>query len=222
MPPRHTHTGLITACQNRPDIPTQGTSRPVSAALAYQYRTHPGLSEPPRHTHTGRIPACQSRPDKPTQGTSRPVRAAQTNPHRRPIPACQSRPDIPTQEVIPACQSRPDIPTQDTSRPVRAAETYPHGLIPVCQSRPDIPGPCLACQLEGGGGGNCPAVEQIASPVTGICPRIENLKCYVNHVHCNLLAWIKLLTWKMGYFSRSFRSHSHLPWLSQNYLDEAL
>ena len=30
-------------------------------------------------------------------------------------------------------------------------------------------------------------VEQIASPVTGICPRSENLKFYVNYVPYNLL-----------------------------------
>ena len=36
-----------------------------------------------------------------------------------------------------------------------------------------------------------PAVEQIASPVTDVCPRSENLKFYVNYVSCNLLAWIK-------------------------------
>ena len=45
-----------------------------------------------------------------------------------------------------------------------------------------------------------PAVKQIASPVTGICPRSDNLKFYVNYVPCNLLAWIKLLAWKMGQF----------------------
>ena len=32
-----------------------------------------------------------------------------------------------------------------------------------------------------------PAVEQIASPVTGICPRSECVKFYVNYVPCNLL-----------------------------------
>ena len=36
-------------------------------------------------------------------------------------------------------------------------------------------------------GAIAPAVEQIASPVTGICPRSENLKFYVNYVPCNLL-----------------------------------
>ena len=36
-------------------------------------------------------------------------------------------------------------------------------------------------------GAIAPAVEQIASPVTGICPRSENLKLYVNYVPCNLL-----------------------------------
>ena len=36
-------------------------------------------------------------------------------------------------------------------------------------------------------GAIAPAVEQITSPVTGICPRSENLKCYVNYVLCNLL-----------------------------------
>ena len=43
-----------------------------------------------------------------------------------------------------------------------------------------------------------PAIEQIASPVTGICPRSENLKLYVNYVPCKPLAWIKLLVWNMG------------------------
>ena len=37
------------------------------------------------------------------------------------------------------------------------------------------------------GSNYCPgkqvAVEQIASPVTGICPRSENLKFYMNYVH---------------------------------------
>ena len=36
-------------------------------------------------------------------------------------------------------------------------------------------------------GAIAPAVEQIASPVTGICPCSENLKFYVNYVPCNLL-----------------------------------
>ena len=43
-----------------------------------------------------------------------------------------------------------------------------------------------------------PAVEQIASPVTGICPRSENLNFNANYVPYKLLAWIKLLAWKMG------------------------
>ena len=47
-------------------------------------------------------------------------------------------------------------------------------------------------------GAIAPAVEQIASPVTGICPHSENLKFYVNYVPCKLFAWIKLLAWKMG------------------------
>ena len=41
------------------------------------------------------------------------------------------------------------------------------------------------------------ADERIASPVAGICPRSETLKFYVNCVSCNLLAWNKLLAWKM-------------------------
>ena len=36
-------------------------------------------------------------------------------------------------------------------------------------------------------GAIAPAVEQISSPVIGICPRSENLKFYVNYVSCNLL-----------------------------------
>ena len=36
-------------------------------------------------------------------------------------------------------------------------------------------------------GAIAPTVEQIASPVTGICPCSENLKFYVNYVPCNLL-----------------------------------
>ena len=42
------------------------------------------------------------------------------------------------------------------------------------------------------------AVDQLASPVTGIYPRSENLIFYVTYVPCNLLAWSKLLAWKMG------------------------
>ena len=42
--------------------------------------------------------------------------------------------------------------------------------------------------LTGGGGGAiATAVEQIACPVTGICPCLENLKLYVNCVPCDLL-----------------------------------
>ena len=43
-----------------------------------------------------------------------------------------------------------------------------------------------------------PAVDQLASPVTGIYSRMENLKFYVTHFPCNPLAWSKLLAWKMG------------------------
>ena len=46
----------------------------------------------------------------------------------------------------------------------------------------------IACAGEGlTAGAIAPVVEQIASPVTGICPRSENLKLYVNYVPSNLL-----------------------------------
>ena len=47
-------------------------------------------------------------------------------------------------------------------------------------------------------GAIAPAVEQIAFPVTGICPAVKPLKLYANYVPYNLSAWIKLLPWKMG------------------------
>ena len=47
-------------------------------------------------------------------------------------------------------------------------------------------------------GAIAPAVEQIASPVTGICPRSENLKFYVIYVPCKLLTWIKTIGLENG------------------------
>ena len=48
-------------------------------------------------------------------------------------------------------------------------------------------------------GAIAPAVEQIASPVTGICPRSENLKFYVNYAPCNLLfVKVRSTEWLQG------------------------
>ena len=77
------------------------------------------------------------------------------------------------------------------------------------------------CTVQGLG--NCPRSRSSRLPSDRHFPRSENLKFYVTYVPCNLLAWSKLLAWKMGIVFPALPVPIPIcPDRSQNFLDEAL